>query len=84
VENSAQHRAGFAADRTESDDEVAWDEAEEEEDAGSQATVESSSATQGDEGSEELADSGEPPSHSSKFPCSSFLRDWSKDDDDDT
>jgi hypothetical protein len=35
AENSAQHRAGFAADRMESDDEVAWDEAEEEEDAGS-------------------------------------------------
>jgi hypothetical protein len=38
MENSAQRRASFAADRTESDDEVAWDEAEEEEDAGSQAT----------------------------------------------
>jgi hypothetical protein len=84
AENSAQHRAGFAADRTQSDDEVAWDEAEEEEDAGSQATVESSSATHGDEGSEELADSGEPLSHSSKFPCPSLLRDWSEDDDDDT
>jgi hypothetical protein len=66
----------------ESDDEVAWDVAEEEEDAGSQAAVESSSATHGDEGSEELADSGEPLSHSTKFPCPSFLRDWSEDDDD--
>jgi hypothetical protein len=85
AENLAQHRAVFAADKTESDDEVAWDEAEEEEeDAGSQAAVESSSATHGDEGSEELADSGEPLSHSSKFPCPSFLRDWSEDDDDDT
>jgi hypothetical protein len=83
AKNSAQHRAGFAADKAESDDEVAWDEAEEEEDAGSQAAVESSSATHGDEGSEELADSGEPLSHSSKFPCPSFLRDWSEDDDDD-
>jgi hypothetical protein len=82
AENSAQHRAGFAADRTESDNEIAWDEAEEEEDAGSQAAVESSSATHGDEGSEELADSGEPLSHSSKFPYPSFLRDWSEDDDD--
>jgi hypothetical protein len=42
------------------DNEVAWDEAEEEEDAGSQAAVESSSTTHGDEGSEELIDSGEP------------------------
>jgi hypothetical protein len=66
------------------DDEVAWDEAEEEEDAGSQATVESSSATHGDEGSEELVDSGEPLSHSSKFPGPSLLRDWSEDDDDET
>jgi hypothetical protein len=84
AENSAQRRAGFAADRAESDDEVAWDEAEEEEDAGSQAAVESSSATRGDEGSEELIDSGEPLSHSSKFPGPSFLRDWSEDDDDET
>jgi hypothetical protein len=83
AENLAQRRAGFAADRTESDDEVAWDEAEEEEDASSQAAVESSSATHGNEGSEELVDSGEPLSHSSKFPCPSFLRDWSEDDDDD-
>jgi hypothetical protein len=84
AENSAQHRAVFAADRTESDDEVAWDKAEEEEDVGSQAAVESSSAAHGDEGSEELADSGEPLSHSSKFPCPSLLRDWFEDDDDDT
>jgi hypothetical protein len=82
AENSAQRRAGFATDRTESDDGVAWDEAEEEEDAGSQAVVESSSATHGDKGSEELIDSGEPLSHYSKFPCPSFLRDWSEDDDD--
>jgi hypothetical protein len=81
AENSAQRRAGFAADRTESDDEVAWDEAEKEEGAGSQAAIESSSATHSDEGSEELVDSGEPLSHSSKFPRPSFLRDWSKDDD---
>jgi hypothetical protein len=55
-----------------------------EEDAGSQAAVESSSATHGNEGSEELIDSGEPLSHSSKFLGPSFLRDWSKDDDDET
>jgi hypothetical protein len=84
AENSAQRRAGFAADGAESDDEVAWDDAEEEEDAGSQTAVESSSATHGDEGSEELVDLGEPLSHSSKFPGPSFLRDWSKDDDDET
>jgi hypothetical protein len=65
AENLAQHRAGFAADRTESDNGIAWDEAEEEEDAGSQAAIESSSATHGDEGGEELVDSGEPLSHSS-------------------
>jgi hypothetical protein len=80
VENSAQRRAGFVADRAESDDKVIWDDAEEEEDAGSQAAVESSSATHGNEGSEEL----KPLSHSSKFPGPSFLRDWSEDDDDET
>jgi hypothetical protein len=67
-----------------SDDGVIWDEAEEEEDAGSQAAVESSSATHGDEGSEELVDSGEPLSHSSKFPGPSLLREWSEDDVDET
>jgi hypothetical protein len=81
VENSAQRWTGFAADRAESDDKVVWDDAEELEDAGSQAAVESSSATHGDEESEELVDSGEPLSHSSMFPCPSFLRDWSEDDD---
>jgi hypothetical protein len=84
AENLAQRRTGFAADRAESDDEVAWDDAEEEEDAGSEAAVESSSATHGDKGSEELVDLGEPLSHSSKFPGPSFLRDWSEDDDDET
>jgi hypothetical protein len=83
AENSAQRRAGFAADRAESDDEVIWDDAEEMEDAGSQATVESSSATHGDEGNDELVDSGEPLDHSSKLPGPSLLRDRSKDDDDD-
>jgi hypothetical protein len=84
AENLAQCRAGFAADRAESDDEVFWDDAEEEEDAGSHVAVESSSATHGNEGSEELVDSSEPLSHSSKFPGPSFLRDWSEDDDDET
>jgi hypothetical protein len=55
----AQHRASFAADKAESDDKVVWDDAEEEEDAGSQAVVESSSATHGNEGSDELVDSYE-------------------------
>jgi hypothetical protein len=54
------------------------------EDAGSQAAVESSSATHGNEGSEELIDSGEPLSHSSKFPGPSLLRDCFEDDDDET
>jgi hypothetical protein len=84
TENSALRQAGFAADRAESDDKVVWDDAEEDEDAGSHAAVESSSATHGNEGSEELVDSGEPLSHSSKFPGPSFLRDWSADDDDET
>jgi hypothetical protein len=66
------------------DDKVIWDDAEEVEDAGSQAAIESSSATHGDEGSEELIDSGEPLSHSSKFLGPSLLRDWSEDDDDET
>jgi hypothetical protein len=82
AENSALRQAGFAADRAESDDEVIWDDAEEDEDAGSNAAVESSSATHGNEGSEELEDSGEPLSHSSKFLGPSSLRDWSEDDDD--
>jgi hypothetical protein len=84
AENSALRRTRFAADRAESDDEVVWDNAEEDEDAGSHAAVESSSATHGNEGSEELVESGEPLSHSSKFPGPSSLRDWSKDDDDET
>jgi hypothetical protein len=68
------------------DDEVVWDDAEEEEeeDAGSHAAIESSSATHGNKGSEELIDSGEPLSHSSMFLGPSFLRDWSEDDDDET
>jgi hypothetical protein len=78
-----QRQAGFAADRAESDDKVVWDEAEEVEDASSQAAVESSSATQGDEGNDELVDLGKPLDHSSKFPSPSLLRDWSKDDDGD-
>jgi hypothetical protein len=81
VENLAQRRTGFAADREESDDKVVWDDAEEVEDASSQDVVESLGATHGDKGSEELIDSGEPLSHSSKFPGPSLLKDWSEDDD---
>jgi hypothetical protein len=66
------------------DDEVILDDAEEDEDAGSHAAVESSSATHSNEGSEELIDSGEPLNHSSKFLGPSSLRDWSEDDDDET
>jgi hypothetical protein len=84
AENSTQRQAGFAADRAKSDDKVIWDEAEEVEDASSQAAIESSSATHSDEGSEELMDSGEPLSHSSKFPDPSLLRDWFEDDDGET
>jgi hypothetical protein len=84
AENLTQRQAGFTADRAESDDKVVWDEAEEVEDASSQAAIESSSATHGDGGSEELADSGEPLSHSSKSPGPSLLRDWLEDDDDET
>jgi hypothetical protein len=83
AENSTQRQAGFAADRAESDDKVVWDEAEEVEDASSQAAVESSSATQGDGGSDELVDLGEPLDHSSKFPSPSLIRDWAKEDDGD-
>jgi hypothetical protein len=81
AENSTLRQAGFTADRAESDDKIVWDEAKEVEDASSQAAAESSSATQGDEGNDELEDSGEPLDHSSKFPSPSLLRDWSEDDD---
>jgi hypothetical protein len=68
VENSAVHQTGFTADKEHSDDEVVWDDAEEDDYAGSNTAAEGSSATHGDDGSEELKDSGEPLSHSSKFP----------------
>jgi hypothetical protein len=79
-----QRQAGFGADRAESDDKVVWDETEEVEDASSQAAIGSSSATHGDEGSEELVDSGGLLSHSSKFLGPSLLRDWFEDDDGET
>jgi hypothetical protein len=82
VENSAARQTGFAADKEHSDDEVVWDDAKEDDDAGSNAAAEGSSATHGDNGSKELEDSGEPLSHSSKFPDPPSLRDWSEDDDD--
>jgi hypothetical protein len=83
VENLAARQTGFATDKEHSDDEVIWDNSEEDDDAGSNAIAEGSSATHGDDGSEELKDSGEPLSHSSKLPGPSSLRDWSEDDDDD-
>jgi hypothetical protein len=86
VKNQAARQTGLAADREHSDDEVVWDDAEEDEGASSNITAEGSSATHGDDGGkelEELEDSGEPLSHSSKFPGPSSLRDWSEDDDDD-
>jgi hypothetical protein len=83
AENLTQRQASFATDRTESDDKVIWDKAEEVEDASSQAAIESSSTTQGDEGNDELIDSGEPHDHSSTFRSPSLPRDRSKDNDDD-
>jgi hypothetical protein len=82
MENSAMCQIGFALDKEHSDNEVIWDDAEEDDDAGSNAAAEGSSATHGDDGSEELEDLGEPLSHSNKFPGPSSLRDWSEDDDD--
>jgi hypothetical protein len=82
MENLAARQTGIAADKEHSDDEVIWDDGEEDDDAGSNAVAEGSSATHGDDGSEELEDSGEPLIHSSKFPGPSSLRDWSEDDDD--
>jgi hypothetical protein len=82
AENLATRQAGFTADKAHSDDEVVWDDGEEDDDAGSHLAADGSSATHGDDGSEELEDSGEPLSHSSKFPGHSSLRDWSEDDDD--
>jgi hypothetical protein len=82
VENLAARQTGFAADKEHSDNEVVWDDGEEDNDASSNAIAEGSSATHGDDGSEELEDLGEPLSHSSKFSGPSSLRDWSEDDDD--
>jgi hypothetical protein len=70
-------QAGFATDKEYSDDEVFWDDDEEDDDASSSAPAEGSSATYGDDGSEELEDPSEPLNHSSKS-----LRDWSEDEDD--
>jgi hypothetical protein len=81
AENLALRQVGFAANKAQSDDEVVWDDAEEDEDAGSSAAAEGSSATYGDDGSEELEDAGEPLSYSSKSPGPTSLRDWSEDDD---
>jgi hypothetical protein len=78
----AARQTGFAADKEHSDDEVVWDDGEEDDDTGSNAAAEGSSATHGNDGTEELEDSGELLRHSSKFPGPSSLRDWSEDDDD--
>jgi hypothetical protein len=75
------HQTDFATDKEHSDDEVVWDDGEEDDDAGSNAAAKGSSTTHSDDGSEELEDSGEPLSHSSKFPGPSSIRDWSEDDD---
>jgi hypothetical protein len=77
----AARQAGFATDKEHSDDEVIWDDGKEDDDTDSNAATEGSSATHGDDGSEELKDSGEPLSHSSKLPGPFSLRDWSEDDD---
>jgi hypothetical protein len=82
MDNLAARQTGFAADKEHSDDEVVWDDGEEDDNASSKAVAEGSSATHGDDGSEELEDLGEPLSHSSKFSGPSSLRDWSEDDDD--
>jgi hypothetical protein len=68
TENLATRQAGFAADKEHSDDEVVWDDGKEDDDAGSNVAAEGSSTSHGDDGSEELEDSGEPLSYSSKFP----------------
>jgi hypothetical protein len=81
MENLAAHQIGFAADKEHSDDEVVWDDGEQDDDASSNTVTEGSSATHGNDGSKEVEDSGEPLSHSSKFPGPSSLRDWSEDDD---
>jgi hypothetical protein len=76
AENLAVRQAGFAADKVHSDNEVVWDDGEEDDDAGSNAAAEGSSATYGDDGSEGLEDSGERLSYSSKSPGPSSLREW--------
>jgi hypothetical protein len=75
AENLVTRQASFTANKAHSDDEVIWDDGEEDDDAGSNAAAEGSSATYGDDGTEELEDSGEPLSYSSKSPGPSSLRD---------
>jgi hypothetical protein len=81
VENQATRQAAFPAHKAQSDDEVVWDDDDEDDDDGSSAALEGSGATHDDDRSEELEEQGESLSHSSKSPCPSSLRDWSKDDD---
>jgi hypothetical protein len=75
ADNLATPQASFAADKAHSDDKVVWDDGEEDDDVGSNAAAEGSSATYGNDWSEELEDSGEPLSYSSKSPGPSSLRD---------
>jgi hypothetical protein len=81
AKNLAMRQAGFATDKTHSDDEVVWDDNDEDDDAGSSVAAEGSGATYDDNESEEPEEQGESLSHSSKSPCPSSLRDWSEDDD---
>jgi hypothetical protein len=82
AENQATRQAGFAADKAQLDEEVIWDDDNDDDDDGSSIAPEGSGATHDDDGSEELEEQGESLSHSSKSPCPSSLRDWSKDDND--
>jgi hypothetical protein len=77
----AMRQAGFATDKTHSDDEVIYDDNDEDDDAGSSVAAEGSGTTYDNNESEELEEQGESLSHSSKSPCPSSLRDWSEDDD---
>jgi hypothetical protein len=81
ADNQATLQADFTADKVRSDDEVVWDDNDEDDDDGSSIAPEGSGATHDNDGSEELEEQGESLSHSSKSPCPSSLRDWSKDDD---
>jgi hypothetical protein len=82
TENQTTHQADFIAVKAQSNDKVVWDDDDEDDDNGSSVAREGSGLTHDDDGSEELEEQGESLSHSSKSPCPSSLKDWSKDDDD--